>query len=203
MRSKLVSIGSHDMSPDPFGVDHIYSKAPIFDGAAHVGYRDWHSYYGSLYAYNRGGVVLTYHNRGFKPMVVGLAIRDKLGMSPAAGISDKGDLLQSAYVDTGEAVRLYVPPYNRGYCRVSYDSVRAAMGDPGHHDPGVSLVRVYTQSVGSSLGEDDVIANIWRCSAEDTQFGYFIGVPLMTPCNLETEGTFPTSSLYNVDGFGT
>lgn len=183
--SKPVSTGTPNVSSDPFGVDFIHSA--LAPAALVKRYRDWFSYVGAMYNFNRGGVILTVHNKGSEPLAVymdhGLSIAEPFVNSPS-----KLDLKHIGYVAGAETARLYIPPGNRGFCRHKYDSAFVYAGVYSLADCGISPVRIYFRTLGTNTIPDNVV--VMRSAADDTQFGYFTGVPVMTTANTAPETYF-------------
>lgn len=193
MRSKEVSKSGRNMVKDPFGIDPFFSNYTVQTFAAQNPevlarpYYDWMSYFGSLYAFNRGGVILTVVNNtpflhGVSLNVEGTAYEDR-----PVEYKSQHDLQIVKHIPAGESCRLYIPPYQRGLCRYTYPSrlIDGALEVVSRRDAGVSNTRLRFFRVPAPGIEPVETAQIpqgimlFRSAAEDTQFGFFTGVPLM------------------------
>lgn len=195
MRSKLVTFGSANSSPDVFGVDAIFSTAAGFERNVKP-YRDWYSYVGALYAYNRGGVMLTVHRNetAVMPVRVGLVHRLSYTRNGPGVMVNHGDMMNCGFVAPGECGRFYIPPYLTGYCRHRYDSTSVVVGKPTQYDPGVSRVKVFVMEHDSTDFPAAGGVKVYRSAAEDTQFGYFTGVPLLVS-HSRSDGAYYTGGV--------
>jgi len=139
---------------------------------------DFYSYVGSLFANQRGGVIITVDNTSnTAPLYLG-AFCDHYAN---VGSKTYCEYELVAKVNPGLTERIYIPPYSNSYC--TYAEIGGAFpeaqinsrGDLSSQS-GYSDVRFHVQN--ANLGTN-AAALVHRSAADDTQFGGFTGVPYM------------------------
>lgn len=193
MRSKIISNTCRNMVKDPFTVEPFFSNqlyAAYQTGSPElrkVSYFDWVSYFGSLYAFNRGGMMLTVYNNTPFPHSVYANVESLPSDESDVDYQSSHDMQLCKYVFPSESARLYIPPYNRGLCRYTYSGrlIDGSNEIVSRRDAGVSNTRLrFLREPAAGVARDDTSTTteglmLFRSAAEDTQFGFFCGTPLL------------------------
>jgi hypothetical protein len=188
MRSSLVYAGQIGIEPYSRAHDVCQFASNTSFALQQDGWYDFYSYAGALYAYGRGGVVMTVINRGTAPLQVTM-FSDIYGRvdasAPNTPVRPHGQFHFSGIVPSLGGDRYYVPPYDQSMVRWNNFNTRdIPSGETTNGSRtlfttgGYSTTKFWVND--TQLGDFQVNHLTYRCAADDTQFGGFAGVPYMT-----------------------
>jgi len=185
LRSKQVYVPDatlvNGINYNPFVVDRLVANTlsnPIYPTTC-----DFYSYVGALYAYARGGVVYTLDNRVGTDSKVFCLTYDANSRPPR----DDGTEFQLAHAVLPEhSDRVYIPPCDTSFVRHTYPTNSFGFfnrdndgAPPVEYNHDSSKAKFYIVRMDS---EAFVVTgfSLHRAAADDTQFGGFASVPLVT-----------------------
>lgn len=139
-----------------------------------LGFQDYYSYVASFFAFVRGGTILRYQVNSFK--------RAQIVFDDSKAIIDpffEQDNGFEGYVveKSGNIVAVYVPQYGHTIGRLV---TRTLGNDLGVGKPYGQTSRVIFDTINNTGPIDSANVRIGRSAADDTQFGFFIGIPPMS-----------------------
>lgn len=185
MRSKLVYSGEqliNGMNYNPFVVDRLVADTlanPLYPLTC-----DFYSYVGSLFAYSRGGVIYTLENMRGAAKKWFCMTYDAVSRPPRDGFAEF-HLVHEVLAEQSD--RIYIPPCDTSFVRTTYPT--NSLGFFNRDNTGIpSIEHSHDSSKAKFFVLDadfpeDVSTNLFklhRAAAEDTQFGGFASVPLMS-----------------------
>jgi hypothetical protein len=136
------------------------------------------SQFAPLYAYSRGGVVLgTWVGNNDANHLWWIQPNNDSSTKPwSTAISAPGSYTNARKVPENIMYSsVYVPQYTQNQCRLNrVSSARGGIGTPEPVDQYSSQTLVY---LASRSGAFTSLPKIFRSAADDTQFGFFLGVP--------------------------
>lgn len=182
MRSKITSapeIGAVTVGGlcpyDPFAVDTFVDASVTVPLTSVHFQHDFYSYVACMYAYTRGGAVLTLNNTTSNKINLGLTCDHYLEQ----GIATHGEWQVIGQVLNKASDRFYIPPYGNSFCRYAEPQLYLGPSDINgtggrDYEHGYSSVKVF---YFDDIDGQTVMVNTSRSAADDTQFGTFTGVP--------------------------
>jgi hypothetical protein len=188
MRSSLVYAGQVATEPYSRAHDVCQFASNTSFALQQDGWYDFYSYAGALYAYGRGGVVMTVVNRSTAPLQVTM-FSDIYGRvdanAPNTPVRPHGQFHFTGIVPSLAGDRFYVPPYDQSMVRWNNFNTRdIPSGETTNGSRtlfttgGYSTTKFWVND--TQVGDFQVNQLTYRCAADDTQFGGFAGVPYMT-----------------------
>lgn len=183
MRSKLVygGAGGGRIPRNPFSVDTFLSSTFGQPDTIYSPYFDFYSYIGSMYNYVRGGVVLNVENTA-SAETINVHLKSDSHYFPINTANRNAEFSLRGAVLPDSSERFYLPPYDTSICR--FTTPTPLFVDGGLFDPldvyyGFGYNSNRFQVTGQNSGAQASNYKLSRCAAEDTQFGGFVGVPLV------------------------
>jgi len=177
----------------PFAIS-LYQKGAINDNTP-TNNPDFYAILGTMYLYSRGGVrykfqcptapAATYWNASVNNERSPVTLQNHI--STAATPTNYADTMMSrnycpnmfSQVGQNNAAEFMVPQYNPTHSRVNMDYF-ADGTTQFYPSASKSMKCTNVLSVNTTNSTDSVNTNIFRCGADDSNFGCFISVPPMT-----------------------
>jgi hypothetical protein len=184
MRSKLVrgaNAAGYNSAVDPFVAD-IIQDTDLAPSQEYQPMHDFYSYVSRLYAYSRGGVILTIHNTAGGRSIAVHATDDPVHPTQKVGGLGFDEWSMTHLIGPERTDRLYIPMYGKSYVRYNQSTLNEyqplfSAGPNLTNDAGLSQMRFYVTNMDTGASEAGY--KMWRSAADDTQFGGFAGVPYM------------------------